>query len=189
MTASNEDRRHDLSDDPVILRREIDRLNEELAKSANQLAEMNRLAHKDPLVELPNRRSFLSSVQTALSEVRDHGAQAAVLFADMDGLKLINDQFGHRAGDQALMRVARVLVKSIRRNDIAARLGGDEFAILLCHTDELSAWRMALRVAEAVGESSVQVGRRVLPLSVAVGVAMIESGDTPHCVLSRAGDV
>jgi len=112
-----------------------------------------------------------------------------VLFADVDGLKLINDKFGHVAGDRALVKVAKVVVESVRKDDIVARLGGDEFAVLLKDTDELGAWRMALRVAEAVGGSSLQLGDRALPLSVAVGVAMIEKGDTPESVLSRADQV
>jgi diguanylate cyclase (GGDEF)-like protein len=81
------------------------------------------------------------------------------------------------------------MVESARKDDIVGRLGGDEFAVLLKDTDELSAWRMALRVAEAVGESSLLLGERALPLSVAIGVAMIEKDDTPESVLSRADQV
>jgi diguanylate cyclase (GGDEF)-like protein len=189
MTSSKDSQGPPKPDEPFTLLAEIERLRGELARAEARLAEVDRLAHLDELVELPNRRSFINSLQRILLQVQDHGAQAAVLFADVDGLKLINDKFGHRAGDRALIKVAHVLVESVRRDDIVGRLGGDEFAVLLKDADELSAWRMALRVAEAVGESSLQLGERALPLSVAVGAAMIEKGDTPEGVLSRADQV
>ena len=189
MTAWNDNGGQPEPDDPLTLLGEIDRLRSELARTEARLAEVDRLAHRDQLVDLPNRRSLISALQHILRQVQYDGAQAAVLFADVDGLKLINDKFGHGAGDRALVKVAHVVVESVRKADIVGRLGGDEFAVLLKDTDELSAWRMALRVAEAVGESLLQLGDRALPLSVAVGVAMIEKGDTPDSVLSRADQV
>jgi diguanylate cyclase (GGDEF)-like protein len=189
MTASKDNRTQPKPDEISTLLAEIQRLRDELARAEARLAEVDRLAHLDELVELPNRRSFINSLQHVLPQVEDHGAQAAVLFADVDGLKLINDKYGHRAGDRALIKVAHVLVDSVRKDDIVGRLGGDEFAVLLKDTDELSAWRMTLRVAEAVGASSLQLGERALPLSVAVGTAMIEKGDTAEGVLSRADQV
>ena len=189
MTSHKDNRGQPERDGPLALLGEIDRLRTELARTEARLAEVDRLAHRDQLVDLPNRRSFMNALQHILPHVQADSAQAAVLFADVDGLKLINDQFGHRAGDRALVKVAHVVVQSVRKDDIVARLGGDEFAVLLKSTDELSAWRMALRVAEAVGESSLQLGDRALPLSVAVGVAMIEKGDTSDTVLSRADQV
>jgi diguanylate cyclase (GGDEF)-like protein len=189
MTTSDVNKQMLLADDPLMLRQEIERLRQELARSEAKLAELERLAHCDPLVSLPNRRGLIKALEQVLLQVHNQGTEAAVLFADVDGLKLINDKFGHRAGDRALLKIASVLVSSVRKVDVAARLGGDEFAVLLVDTDELSAWRMALRVAEAVGESTLHLGDHVLPLSIAVGVAAIEQGDTPEAVLSRADHV
>lgn len=189
MPVSNDNRGHRKPDDPLALIGQIERLRGELAISEARLAEVDRLAHRDQLVDLPNRRSFIGALQHVLPQVQRYGTQAAVLFADVDGLKLINDNFGHRAGDQALVKVAHVLAESVRKEDIVGRLGGDEFAVLLKDADELSAWRMALRVAEAVGESSLQFGDRRLALSIAVGAAVIEKSDTPETVLSRADQV
>src|SRR5687767_6272621 len=128
MTSSN-DNQQSRFDDPVTLRREIERLRGELTRSELRFKEMSRLANRDELVGLPNRRSFLLSLQHTLLQVQGHGFKAAVLFADMDGLKLINDKYGHPAGDRALIKVAHVLIESVRKEDIAARLGGDEFAV------------------------------------------------------------
>src|SRR5688500_846364 len=112
MTVSNDNRRRPTSEGQALLG-ETDRLRSELASSEAHLAEVDRLAYRDNLVDLPNRRSFISALEHVLPQVERYGAQAAVLFADVDGLKLINDRFGHRAGDQALVKVAHVLVESV----------------------------------------------------------------------------
>lgn len=165
---------------------EIAILRAALDKCASRIAELDRLAHLDTLVQLPNRRNFLSRLESSIAEVNRHGAEGAVLFLDVDGLKSINDKFGHEVGDKALVEVAKLLVSSVRTADVVARLSGDEFAILLERTDELSAWRMAERVVETVDEFHFYVGSVCVDLSIAVGVAMIEHGDTSQTVLTRA---
>jgi diguanylate cyclase (GGDEF)-like protein len=173
-------------DDAMALLGEIERLRSELAKSDARLAELEMLAHRDPLVGLPNRRSFLSSLQNVIARVERYGGPAALLFVDVDGLKAINDQFGHVAGDRALVQIGRLLTESVRKADLVGRLAGDEFGILLEQTDELGAWQMALRVVETVDECEFCIADVCLPLSVAIGVGMIERGDSPEAVLARA---
>jgi len=173
-------------DDAITLLDEIERLRAQLAKSEMRLAELDRLAHRDPLVDLPNRRTFLVSLGRLVARVERDGVEAAMLFVDIDGLKAINDKFGHSAGDKALLEVARLLVASVRKTDIVARLAGDEFGILLEHLDELSAWQMALRVVETVDDHQFCLNGVCLPLSVAVGVGVIQRGDTSELVLARA---
>jgi diguanylate cyclase (GGDEF)-like protein len=177
----------DLSlEDAIVLVDEIERLRAELARSEARLAELDRLAHRDPLVDLPNRRSFVAKLERILVRVQQHGGRAAMLFVDVDGLKAINDEFGHGAGDKALMQVSRLLASSVRSGDFVGRLAGDEFGILLENVDELSAWQMALRIVETVDDCEFCVDGICLPLSVAVGVGKIERGDTLESVLARA---
>lgn len=173
-------------DDAVILVEEIQRLRSELEKSRAQAAELDRLAHQDALVDLANRRSFLARLRELIARVERYGGPAAMLFVDVDGLKSINDGFGHVAGDSALVEVARLLVASVRKVDFVARLSGDEFGVLLEHADELSAWEIALRIVQTVDESQFEVNGTSLPLSVAVGVGVIQATDTPEAVLARA---
>ena len=174
-------------DEAIALLDEIERLRAQLATGEARLCELDRLAHRDPLVDLPNRRSFIASLEHLIARVERYGFAAAMLFVDVDGLKAINDKFGHNAGDKALIQVARLIVASVRKADFVARLAGDEFGILLEHADELSAWKMALRVVETVDECEFCVsGGACLPLSVAIGVGMIERDDTPETVLARA---
>jgi diguanylate cyclase (GGDEF)-like protein len=173
-------------DEAIALLDEIERLRAQLAAGEARLLELDRLAHRDPLVDLPNRRSFITSLEQLIARVERYGFEAAMLFVDVDGLKAVNDKLGHNAGDKALIKIARLLVASVRKADFVARLAGDEFGILLEHTDELSAWKMALRVVETVDESEFCVNGVCLPLSVAIGVGLIEPGDTPETVLARA---
>ena len=180
-------------DEALTLLDEIDRLKAELAvyearvrEYETRVAELNRLAHHDSLVELPNRRSFLGTLERLIARVERYEDEAAMLFVDVDGLKGINDQFGHIAGDQALVEISRLLVGAVRASDLVARLAGDEFGILLEHADELVAWQTALRVIEAVDDCPFCVEGRCLPLSVAVGVSVIAKHDTPEAVLARA---
>lgn len=174
-------------EDALLLVDEITRLRAELARCASRIVELDQLAYHDALVGLPNRRSFLDNLERLIARVDRYDDPAAVLFVDVDGLKAINDRFGHDAGDQALVQVATLLNGIVRAGDMVARLGGDEFAVLLEHADELSAWQMAERVTESLDESrSFCVNGVCLPLSAAVGVAAIQPGDTADSVLKRA---
>jgi len=173
-------------DEAILLVEEIGRLNAELASREARLAELDRLAHRDPLVDLPNRRSFFSRLQTVIARIDREASAAALLFVDVDGLKTINDRFGHNAGDRVLAQVARLLVSSVRKDDFVARLAGDEFAILLEQSDEMVAWQTALRVVETIEDSEFSMSGVRLPLSVATGVGLIKPGDTPDMALARA---
>lgn len=165
---------------------EIARLRSEIEKLETQIGQLDQLAYQDSLVLLPNRRSFLASLERQIAHLKRYGGSAAMLFVDVDGLKAINDRFGHKAGDEALMEIAKLLVASVRKTDHVARIGGDEFGILLSNTDESRAWQMALRVVETVVGSEFCVNGNCLPLSVAIGVGVIERGDNPQTVLERA---
>ena len=169
-----------------VLVGEIERLRAELDKVEARVGQLDELAHQDSLVHLPNRRSFLGSLERTIARVERYGQPAAMLFVDVDGLKSINDKFGHTAGDEALIEVAKLLVTSVRKTDCVARIGGDEFGIVLERADESRAWQMALRVVETVVGSQFCVNGSCLPLSVAVGVGMIEPGDNPQNVIGRA---
>src|SRR6185503_17229792 len=112
-------------EDAVLLLDEVERLRSELARTQARLAELDAVAHIDTLVNLPNRRRFLASLERTIARVRRSGGEAALIFVDVDGLKAINDGFGHKAGDEALMEVARLLVKCVRTSDLVGRLAGD----------------------------------------------------------------
>ena len=165
---------------------EIARLRGMVAQLEARCIELDRLAHFDSLVPLPNRRGFLRQLELGLARVERFGEPSAVLFVDLDGLKLFNDSYGHAAGDRALIQVAALLVGGVRGTDCVGRLGGDEFAILLDHADEQSAADTAARLVETVAGNSFDAGGTSVPLSLAIGMTMIEPGDNAAAVLARA---
>ena len=182
---ANDDRTVSLAEAEVLVR-EIERLRAELDKLESRVDQLDELAHKDPLVHLPNRRSFLASLDRVIERAGRLGRPAAMLFVDVDGLKAINDTFGHRVGDEALQEISKLLLSSVRKTDCVARMGGDEFGILLDETDEQRAWQMALRIVETVVGSKFCVDGKCVGLSVAVGVGMVQPGDSAQAVIERA---
>jgi len=168
------------------LKREVERLRGEVARLEQAVEQLDRLAHEDPLVPLPNRRGFMRQLDRLIDRVKRYGDSAALLFVDIDGLKMINDSFGHPAGDDALIKVSEVLQGGVRASDCVARIGGDEFAILLEHADDRSARETAARLADKVAGSGIGEPESPFPLSVAIGVAVITAADTADGVIARA---
>jgi len=180
---------HDVSlesRDPATMLEEIARLRSQVARLESQVSELDQLAHCDPLVPLANRRGMIRELETMIARHERHGAPAAMLFVDLDDLKVLNDSFGHGGGDAALMQVARKLLEGTRTNDCVARLGGDEFCVLLDHADEASALETAERLVDMIASEDFLFEESPMPLSVAIGVTLIEKGDTPATVLARA---
>lgn len=170
----------------VSLDDEVGRLKAKIVQLEAHVCELELLADTDPLVGLPNRRSIFRDLERLIANLNRHGGHAAIIFVDVDGLKQINDRFGHPIGDAALIKVAQTLVGAVRNSDTVGRLSGDEFIILLADADELGAWNMALRVAEATMAFPLSVNNHQVELSIAVGVSPISVGDQPNDVISRA---
>ncbi|HSQ99054.1 MAG TPA: diguanylate cyclase [Sphingomicrobium sp.] len=165
---------------------EISVLRGRVAQLQERVEQLDMLAHEDSLVELPNRRGLMRALERVIDRVGRYKEKASLLFVDLDGLKLINDTFGHQAGDKALIQVARLLVGGVRKSDVVARIGGDEFAILLGHSDEESARETASRLIDLIAGSDFTHDGQALPLSVAIGAAVINAEDTADAALARA---
>jgi len=165
---------------------EIRRLRSEVARLESKVEELDQLAHRDPLVPLANRRGMLRELETMIARHARHGTPAAILFVDLDGLKILNDSFGHMGGDAALVNVAEKLLEGTRATDCVARLGGDEFCILLDNAEEKSALETAERLVDLIACEDFLFEGTPIPLSVAIGVTLIQKDDTPATVLARA---
>ena len=172
--------------DTEALMKEIARLRGQVARLESRCEELDREAHHDALVPVANRRGLVRQLDMLIARRERHNEHAALLFVDVDGLKYLNDTFGHAAGDAALIYLAQLMVGAVRQTDLVARLGGDEFAILLDHADEPSAMETANRLVNAVADSDFMHHGQPLPLSVAIGITAIEQGDTAEAVLDRA---
>jgi diguanylate cyclase (GGDEF)-like protein len=172
--------------DSTALWAEIARLRATVAALDFQVRELDRLAHHDPLVPLPNRRGFERQLAGLIDRLERYGDEGALLFIDVDGLKVVNDSFGHDAGDAALIHVAELLVGGVRQSDTVARFGGDEFAILLERVDFAQATETAARLTDLIAGTNFSFNGTPIPLSAAIGIAEIRLEDTPETVLARA---
>ena len=162
---------------------EIERLRETIAQLEERVRTLDELAHQDALVSVPNRRGFMRELETLIARVSRYGESAAMLFVDIDGLKRINDGFGHKAGDEVLVAVANTLTAAVRKSDCVGRL---EFGILLAHATEASARETAERLTSAIEACDVRCDGNPLPLSVAIGATLIGPTDTADSVIVRA---
>ena len=135
---------------------------EELAQANQQL---HQLSIHDELTGLYNRRGFLLLAEKQILVARRSKRNLLLVYADMDGLKQINDQHGHGAGDQALITVARSLEKTFRTSDIKARLGGDEFIVMAIEAKEPDIPTVLRRLEEQLNEHH---------LSMSIGVVSID---------------
>lgn len=130
------------------------------------------LAQHDSLTGLFNRAAFHDRLERALERAQRHTGKVALLFIDLDGFKRVNDEEGHRAGDEVLRIVAQRLVHAVREHDTVARLGGDEFLVML-DTDVTHEVPRAIgqRIIDALCQPMVVDGRR-LEVGASIGVAM-----------------
>ena len=145
-------------------------------------------AMHDSLTGLPNRALALDRLEGALARRRRDGRAVAVLLADLDQFKLVNDSMGHQAGDDLLVALAPRLHDAVRPSDTVARLGGDEF-LVVC--EQLDGPREAIRVAERVAQAINQpivlaAGEHFITASI--GIAVAESADADPAALMRDAD-
>jgi len=147
--------------------------------------ELERLAQRDPLTGVFNRRRFDEELSVRLSDARRHRRGGALLLIDLDRFRSINDELGHAAGDLALCEVARVLDENTRGSDavgrgfdgMVARVGGDEFAVLLAEAGPVEAAAVGERLVAALEATDLTVEGSPVPLAVSVGVAPFDARD------------
>ena len=168
-TMTVEDRHGDLG---VIVVRVL-----RLADAAEELDALAQLAFWDPLTGLANRALFQEHLRNELERGRRSGKQPAVISADVNKLKRVNDELGHRAGDALLVEVARRLRSACRPFDVPARLSGDEYAVLCPEVDsEADVRHLVQRLTRAVTGPAVLCGEPT-NISIAVGWALAHDDD------------
>jgi diguanylate cyclase (GGDEF)-like protein len=168
------------------IRRERDALRRENRVLKIAVAELERVSERDTLTPLFNRRYFLTAIHHRMARFERHAERAAVVFVDVNQLKLINDSFGHAAGDFALMEIAKRLAESIRATDVAARIGGDEFGLILDQSSEEGARAQIARLGDVLTAAPAEYDGHRIALSACFGIAMLQSGMTESDILAAA---
>ena len=141
-----------------------------------------RQAKTDGLTGMLNHRTFYETLEAELRRAQRYGGRLSIIMADVDNLKPINDNYGHRAGDMAIKQIARRIGACIRQIDVAARYGGDEFAVILPNTSLADAAVVAERMVKMVKSTPMIWEKHKIDLSVSVGVGQ-------HNGQNGAGDV
>lgn len=166
----------------------IDRASQAQHALRESEAHLRDMAHHDSLTGLSNRTDFLLHLDSALRSAFESEGCVALLFADVDDFKGINDRLGHATGDEVLRHAASCLSSSVRPGDLVARFGGDEFTVLLPRVSSLAE---ALRIAERIREQlrqPLRYGDVDVAIKASVGVALAAANDTAETLLHRADE-
>jgi len=171
------------------LRAEVDRTQQAMQKLQEQLGTLHGQALTDPLTGLRNRRGFDQAVAQLYGKRMQKLADAAILMADIDHFKQVNDRHGHLLGDQVLCACAEVLKGATKGRDIVTRFGGEEFLILLPDTPGSGALALAEQVRTALGK--VRIRRKggeteLEPVTISIGVAVPAPGEPLEQAIDRA---
>lgn len=154
-----------------------------LAEASDERRRFERLSMVDGLTTLHNRRWFDEMFPLQMARLLREGRHGALLMADADRFKDLNDRYGHAVGDAALRRIGKAILGGLRPGDLLARYGGEEFAVLVADVDENAAVEVANRLRRQVVESASD-GAPSCTLSV--GVAAIKANEPFDQVVSRA---
>jgi diguanylate cyclase (GGDEF)-like protein len=165
------------------------RLQQTLAQTQTENAELEHKAFHDPLTKLANRVLFNDRVRHALARRGDPGRSVAVMYIDLDDFKTVNDSLGHAAGDALLVQVAERMEVCVRPEDTVARLGGDEFAVLM---EDVSAESEATAVAKRILDSlntPFEIAGEVVWAHATIGIALADPGKIDVADFLRRADL
>ncbi|NTV49581.1 MAG: GGDEF domain-containing protein [Geobacteraceae bacterium] len=140
----------------------------------------------DPLLGIFNRRYLDRRLEEEVLRAKRHKLQLSLLMVDIDNFKMVNDTWGHQIGDLVLKHLTQLLVETLRHTDIIARFGGEEFVVLLPHTPESEALKLAEKLRIAVEKTPLhQIPE--LSMTVSIGSScLLPNGDNAYSLLERA---
>ena len=146
------------------------------------------LANTDALTGLANRRHFLETAEDEFARAQRYNTPLAVLMADLDFFKAINDRYGHAGGDTVLRHFAITLSSLLRDSDSAGRVGGEEFAVLLPHTALDGAQAFAERLMDCIASTPPDIDGTLAPYTVSIGISEFGPGSKDFSALLRCAD-
>ena len=165
---------------------EVYQLRQDLHEAKQRVGYLEQLADQDTLAPILNRRAFIRELTRMSAFAERYGADSAVLYFDVNGMKRVNDSHGHAAGDAVLKRIAEDLMANTRASDVVGRLGGDEFGVILAQSDVAAAGIKADNLAQSIAAQQVEWDGDSLRLSVAYGVHALRGGQKVDDALDAA---
>ncbi|MDJ0982742.1 MAG: GGDEF domain-containing protein [Kiloniellales bacterium] len=165
---------------------DVSHLREELELAKRRIQHLEDLADQDVLLPVANRRAFVRELSRLMAFAERYGTQGSVLYFDINGMKEINDNLGHGAGDAALRHVAEVLVGNVRASDMVGRLGGDEFGVILSQSDQDAARVKAERLAQAILSRPLEWEGQRLDIEISFGTYSFAGGESVDDALAAA---
>ena len=148
-------------------------LQDEMKEKNERLKELTRI---DPLTGLSNRRYFMECFEAEYSRARRHQIPLSYVMMDLDHFKKVNDHYGHVAGDDALILVAKLIEESLRAHDTCGRYGGEEFSMLLPETEPDGAFTVADRCRQSVADAELVCDGKKVPLGISLGISTLWPG-------------
>jgi two-component system cell cycle response regulator len=158
---------------------------QKIVRLRSSLATLREKVRKDPLTGLASREHIQAHL-AASCDAATVDAPAAVVVADLDRFKQVNDTFGHLVGDEVLQETARRIASGVREGDLVGRWGGEEFLLVLRESDARDAMRAAERVRRSVHDTPIQTSAGEIALSISQGVAVTAGGEDPRSLIERA---
>ncbi|EGG93432.1 GGDEF domain-like protein [gamma proteobacterium IMCC1989] len=178
-TTQRDQARTELEEKNMSLKHSVNEKTLALQEKITELNGMNEklaiLASRDPLTNLLNRRCFFERAEQELSRLKRNNKQAAVVIVDIDFFKVVNDKYGHPAGDAVLTVISKILKNSVRQHDLVSRFGGEEFAIFLSDVDMEKAIMLAERMRKNIAEQQVIYKGDIIKSTASFGLSMLTS--------------
>jgi diguanylate cyclase (GGDEF)-like protein len=165
---------------------EVRNLRDELDRTRKRIAHLERVADEDAMLPIANRRAFVRELNRIMSFSERYGSPGSVLYFDLNGMKAVNDRFGHAAGDAVLKHFSQILLSNTRDSDVVGRLGGDEFGVILAQADEQQAGDKAAQLMIAIKAHPCRWEGHELSLSCAVGIHQFRGQQSADDALSAA---
>lgn len=165
---------------------EVEALRQQVQIRDKRIAYLERLADEDPLMPILNRRAVVRELTRMMAYCERYGTRSSVLFIDVNGMKQINDVYGHGAGDAALTHIANVLINNVRATDAVGRLGGDEFAVLLANADQPQAVAKGQDLARMIAAQPVDHEGVGLTVGIAFGAFCFDGAGDALAALEAA---
>jgi len=169
------------------LQADLNKSQIELQNKQARIHELQHLMTTDELTKINNRRGFFDVFERELDLTkRGISIGGILIMIDLDNFKLINDTYGHQAGDKALQLVAHTLSVYIRKMDIAARLGGDEFIVLFSNTDKTSSLERAQKLAQKLNNLTLKFEGHRIPVRASLGIESFTKHDSVEGIFNKA---